>query len=733
MLNHNNSVKSTGLGDSHMDYIYDTEYYDPLTRLPNVAQFRILAQKLLDSRQMRSQGIAFVYFNVQNFKSFNHKYGIAAGDNLLQAIAQLIQTSFQGRIVARVAVDHFAVVAEKAGLEGKINDLCEDVHSFRRDTRLELKAGIYVVGDEIRDVNVALDRSKMAGDMIRNQYGIRYGYYDPDAEEQIQRERYITESLEDDLAGHRISVLYEPIIRVNTGEVCCVEARPMWIEEHLGRIYPDEFIPVLEKNNQASKLDFYILETVCREMVRLRNEGKTYVPVSVNFSASNFLLKDLPDRIENLITKYEISKGMFRFEIKQNAFGENYLHVRNVIDTLRSLGYEIWMDDFGNGFSSLNNLKDFELDGLKLSMKFQKKTGEDTKSQIILYSMIEMAKRLNIKTIALGVDTDAAYDFLMKCGCEMMQGQRIGDAASSAEILREYTLENPEERNYQNTLGSINLLRTGFIARNLDHGSPVREGLPMAIVEMQAGRIRYLRTNDAFLEFLKSVDVHSLEQSEDYLNRNVGEGHSLFIKMAQRCRLTGKPESLDYIDNGQYCNMKIRLIDYNKYRAAFLVICLNLSDITNLGDTASVDESMRSIYSLFERIDLFNEDWTEGRNIYLNSTILNTKMLEPDIRKMILNFGSRNIAKADELRYARFFDPKTMAERIREAGDKHITDFFRTKTEDGDYQWIMYLIAETTVNGQKRYISCASTLNLHAVSSLMQLRAEEAQNGGIND
>lgn len=710
-----------------MDNLYETGYYDSLTNLPNLAQFRNLAGKLLDSRQMRSQGIAFVYFNVENFKSFNRRYGIEAGDGLLRTISQLLQSTFQGRVIARLDVDHFAVIAEWDGLEKKIEELWEDVHSFRKATRVELKAGIYLVDDDVKDASVALDRAMMACNSIRDQYDAKFGYFDPETEEQLQRENAIIDHFLSDMEDHHIELAFQPIVRTLTGQVCAFEALSRWKSPELGVLSPGEFVPVLEKHGVVHKLDLYVVEQVCRKLREEMEHGRNVVPVSINFSGVDFKSQGIVSAVEKIVAEYEIPRELIYIEIASNTFGDAFSFIKEAVKEFRRLGYEVWMDDFGMGYSSLDSLKDYNFDAIKINMKYLADCSTDGRSGAILLTIIDMAKRLNLRTVAEGVETKDVFEFLKQGGCELMQGFFFGKPERLDEkSFLALNVERPEERSYQNHIGQINLYGTGLLAHNLDKNRVMPGGLPMAVLEVQNGEIHYLRINDAFAGFLKQTGDGTTEQSEAFLNQKDRWLSSVFFNTMQKCRLSGRSESLDFVRNGQYCNMRVRMIDSNEYKAAFLIICLNLSEFTHPEAAGKLEQSLRYLYSVYNRVDLFAEDGSEIETVYRNPGSGNEGFEAGDFDKAIRSYAARKIYGLDSLRFVQFYDVKTLHDRIAGSGCDYVTDYFRTKTESGDYVWQEYRIVRSEFNGRSMYLSCISNVD---VSHVLRISGEEMTSG----
>ncbi|HIX71529.1 MAG TPA: GGDEF domain-containing protein, partial [Candidatus Anaerobutyricum stercoripullorum] len=200
------------------------------------------------------------------------------------------------------------------------------------------------------------------------------------------------------------------------------EALIRWNHPRKGLIAPAQFIPVLEKNGFIEKLDYYVWERVCQYIRKWMDEGATPAPISVNMSRVDCSNTNLPDKITHLVQRYNIPPGLLQLELTESAYMDNPDFVNNMIRELRKRGFRIMMDDFGSGFSSLNTLKEIQVDYLKLDMKFLFSHANDFKSKRILSSVVSMAKWLRLKVIAEGVETQEQFDFLRRIQCDYVQG-----------------------------------------------------------------------------------------------------------------------------------------------------------------------------------------------------------------------------------------------------------------------------------------------------------------------
>jgi EAL domain-containing protein (putative c-di-GMP-specific phosphodiesterase class I) len=219
-----------------------------------------------------------------------------------------------------------------------------------------------------------------------------------------------------------VQVFYQPIIRTATGKICGYEALARWIDPELGAISPAQFIPTLEEYHAIHKLDCFIVKKVCEDMRALIDQGEPIVPVSVNLSQLDFSLCDVFDQVERYRTHYGIDSDMIDIEITESALNENADHLQAEIKHFRDAGYHVWIDDFGSGYSSLNNLMSYDLDVLKLDLEFLRTYDRNPHAAALIKRIVQMSKDMDMQPLQEGVETAEHFEFLKSIECERAQG-----------------------------------------------------------------------------------------------------------------------------------------------------------------------------------------------------------------------------------------------------------------------------------------------------------------------
>ena len=406
--------------------LYHENEVNKLTGLPNAQYFRDLTAKIIAIPEKRSQGIVILYFDIANFKSFNENYGFRAGDGLLRAVAGIIQKEFPNRIVSHLGEDHYAATVYSDKVEEHIANIHSKVHELQRDIVLEIKTGVAEVTKDDYDVAAIVDRARIACETIKNDYNKDFRFYTEDLGEKQRRVQYIINHVDEAVSKGWIKVYYQPVVRTATRKICGMEALARWIDPTIGFVSPAEFIPVLEQYHLIHRLDACIVEQVCRDYESFVKVGQAPAPVSLNLSRLDFTLCDIIDIIENSVQKHNVNKKHIHIEITESALLEEKDFLKEKVDELHNLGYEVWLDDFGSGYSALNTLDEFDFDTMKLDIEFMRRYSANHKNKPIMTAIVSMAKDIKMDTVVEGVETEEQFGFLSSIGVDKIQGFLFG-------------------------------------------------------------------------------------------------------------------------------------------------------------------------------------------------------------------------------------------------------------------------------------------------------------------
>ena len=394
--------------------------YDRLTGLYSREYFYQKVQERLN--ESTGTSYAIVCSNVENFKVYNDIFGIRAGDEVLRRIADLFREMMgESGLCARYGADRFLCLMRQEKLPEWMRSHAS-AEKLPGLNNIELKWGVYKISDRTVPVEKMCDRAFLVADSIKGRYNQRVGVYDDVLRDKLLREQAITESMETALAEGQFSVYLQPKYWLQDNTMAGAEALARWIHPELGFMNPGEFIPLFEKNGFITKLDRYVWEQTCKKLQQWRQEGYPDIPVSVNVSRADVYQEDLPETMSKLVAQYGVEPRQLHLELTESAYTENPNQIIAVVDELRSRGFVIEMDDFGSGYSSLNMLNQVHFDILKLDMKFiQTETAKPGEMSIMRF-VVNLAKWLNLSTVAEGVETKAQLERLRDVGCDYAQG-----------------------------------------------------------------------------------------------------------------------------------------------------------------------------------------------------------------------------------------------------------------------------------------------------------------------
>ena len=394
---------------------------DEITGIPNMQFFRIRADEMLGNVLSLERKPEILYFNIGNFKAYNEEYGFRKGDKLLRDIADILKEEFGNRVIARFAEDHFVVLCYKDEAEDILEEVFRKVKPLFGNIHMNIKVGIAVYS-EGENVGITCDKAKLACDSIKHDSNRSFVYYSDNLETRNKLERYVIAHVEEAAEKGYLRVYYQPVIDINTGKLIELEALARWIDPIHGFLAPGDFIPPLEEAKLIHKIDGFIAKQVCLDQPKLREMAGRDVPVSINLSRLDFMLTNIVDNMKGVVKENNIDVKNIHIEVTESALENDSEELKSKMNELRDAGFEIWLDDFGSGYSSLNSLQDFRFDVIKVDMKFMRTLESNPQTSIIVKSIIEMTKSLNLRSLVEGVETQTQYDFISEIGVDMAQG-----------------------------------------------------------------------------------------------------------------------------------------------------------------------------------------------------------------------------------------------------------------------------------------------------------------------
>jgi len=421
--------------------------HDPLTQLPNRSHLMHKLAQWTGGEQRRSRA-ALLFIDLDHFKTVNESLGHEAGDQLLCEIARRLQEGVKATdFVARVGGDQFVVLLTKRrgrpAVAAMTDSLIERMQAvFVIDgTRLSVSPsiGISIFPDDgfspdelLRRADAAMQQAKEGG------RGTRL-FYTPDMEGQpaevLQQEHLLREAV----FQEALELHYQPQVQLASGRLMGFEALVRWRHPERGLVGPDEFIPLAESRGLISPIGRWVLREACRQLKAWQDEGLAMVPVAVNLSAIEFRQRDVAGEIARVLHETGLAPQYLEVEITETTLMQHAEHTHATLQALRDMGVAVTVDDFGTGYSSLTYLKRYPLDKLKVDRSFVVDTPADGDNVAIVTAIVQLARSLQLQSVAEGVQTTEQFELLERLGCELAQGFGIArpmDAQHTREWLR---------------------------------------------------------------------------------------------------------------------------------------------------------------------------------------------------------------------------------------------------------------------------------------------------------
>lgn len=496
---------------------------DSLTGLYNRKYFMTSTAKMLRDNPLET--FVLIRMDVDQFRLYNSSFGSKAGDILLKRIAQGIEKTIEHipkdkKTYGRFASDVFCICVpyRQEKLEIVLRQVENEIQSFCSTYRLKISFGLYIIVDREEEMEKMYTNVAEASRECKKNINKIYEYYNTDIGERAKKEQLLTNEMERSLAEKQFHVYLQPKYSMETNRPCGAEALVRWMHPEWGMVSPGDFIPVFEKNGLIVQLDSYMWENVCILLKKWIDNGTTIYPVSVNISRVSMYNPKITEEIVALTEKYHIPRYLLNLEITESAYMSNPDLMNETIRRLRSAGFVILMDDFGSGYSSLNTLKDIDVDILKIDMKFLPTGHNNVKSEKILASVIRMAGWLGMPVIVEGVETKEQRDFLVSIGCGYVQGfyyARPMPVENYERLIKEQETETEDiVESSEDLLNGFDAIwysdsRTGALLKSVS--------VPFAILEYANSEIDILRMNETYTsEFGHQALARCLFHNEFY-------------------------------------------------------------------------------------------------------------------------------------------------------------------------------------------------------------------------
>ena len=403
-------------------------HFDPLTGLPNRSRFHEDIEGQI--REAAGEKVAFFFLDMDRFNDVNETLGHSAGDQMLREVALRLQRLFHGvDWVYRFSGDEFLVVlpgctAERAAAEAQrmLAALSEPFDLTGVRLAKSASIGISLHPENGRDGETLLQHAGAAlSEAKKTQRGTIH-FFSPEMDAVLQQRLLLGNALREAIAGDALELHYQPQLAPGSLALHGVEALARWTHPTLGRVPPDQFIPVAEETDQIEAIGTWSLGEACRQLAQWRAMGIHIPTVSVNLSALHFRNSALPGFIAGLLDRYGLPPQSLTVEITESIMIDRGDRTLETVRAVRDLGVGLSMDDFGTGFSSLSNISRLPISELKIDRSFMQHFEDDAHAQALVRAVIGIGLSLGLVVVCEGVETAPQRRFLEELGCSVVQG-----------------------------------------------------------------------------------------------------------------------------------------------------------------------------------------------------------------------------------------------------------------------------------------------------------------------
>ena len=367
-----------------------------------------------------------IVMDIEQFHSVNDLNGREFGDNVLRFLGSEIRaflTETEG-IASRFEADRFEIYcAHQEDYEALLDHFQKKLNGISHNASIHLRMGVKPWQEGVDPIEL-FDRARAACNMVRGNYQTPLMVYDEDMRMRELLNHRLLNDLRNAVIERQLTVYYQPKynIQCDPPRLSSAEALIRWKHPELGMISPGVFVPLFESHGLISVVDNFVWQEAARQVAQWKEKYQFTLPVSVNLSRADVFDPTLVDQLIRIIEENGLEYKNIKLEVTESAYTDNAKNVLDVIHRLRELGFEVEMDDFGSGYSSLNMLSDMPIDVLKMDMKFIRNIETSATDRRLVSLILDIGRYLQVPVVAEGVETEGQFDLLRKDGCDLVQG-----------------------------------------------------------------------------------------------------------------------------------------------------------------------------------------------------------------------------------------------------------------------------------------------------------------------
>lgn len=507
--------------------------YDDLTSLPRAAYFYELAEQ--GCRELFKEGKqpVMLAFNLIGFSHFNRRYSHIEGNHLLVSFADLLRRSFGGEACGHFTDDNFYAFTAQKDLDKRLSAFLKESRQINGGRNLAVRVGVYDAGSLIyEDIKKVCEYAMAACNSNRKDVNAHVACFTDKDRQKLELESYILSNFDQALKEGWIEPFYQPIVRILNGQSGNWEALARWREPEGGLLLNEQFIPTLDKAGVLYRLDLYMADKVIADLKKMQEKGHLEVAISLNLFSSEFDQCNMAEEISRKVKESGLSPEFVVIEISNDTRNLNADKIREQIALFKQNGFSVWVDNFGEGYSSIGLIKDnAPISCIKFDASFIKDP-DKKRSRTVLKKMVELAEELGIDTIVEGVENADQLLALREIGCAAAQGYYFGQPLPFDQAWEKW-VEGPEanlerfsESDYYNSVGMMSLEQPHFIQETynndltFDDPDPVFDryfkGTPLGFLEYRDGKLYYLRGNEGYTRYLLSCGSVTKEEMEEH-------------------------------------------------------------------------------------------------------------------------------------------------------------------------------------------------------------------------
>ncbi|MEH6445359.1 MAG: bifunctional diguanylate cyclase/phosphodiesterase [Oceanospirillaceae bacterium] len=418
-------------------------FYDSLTGLANRDLCKEKLEQIITKACTQNFKIALLFIDIDNFKGINDSFGHSYGDELLRQVAVRVSLELREEdVFSRISGDEFVIVIDKYKNRESISVLCERLLSSvaksfilnDQSAYVSLSIGVSEYPSDGSDAEELLKQADTAMYQAKSEGKNTYKFFSNDIRKLSERRSRVCLNLRQALLNRELSVVYQPVVDVQTSKIKGAEALVRWNNAELGVVSPDEFIPIAEEIGMIGAIDDWVLINACRQNKQWQRESLDFIVMSVNISASHLNSNRIVDSVTRSLTSSELNPIYLELEVTETSMMKDVDVAIKCLEQLKNIGISLALDDFGTGYSSINYLRRFKLDRLKIDQSFIKNIPSSEEDMLTTNTIITLANNLNLAITAEGIETIDQLNFIKSTVCDSIQGYYFSKPISANEF-----------------------------------------------------------------------------------------------------------------------------------------------------------------------------------------------------------------------------------------------------------------------------------------------------------